>query len=87
MWVVSLFFQNADDLPVILCKYPFVMDLKSKKLVFDMNSAFTQVTSPPCYRKTIAEFVIFQSALVCISDRTLKLHYSAVLYNRQNNHL
>ncbi|XP_013767854.1 E3 ISG15--protein ligase HERC5-like [Pundamilia nyererei] len=34
--------NNADDLPVILCKYPFVMDLKSKKLVFDMNFAFTQ---------------------------------------------
>ncbi|XP_042079391.1 probable E3 ubiquitin-protein ligase HERC3, partial [Haplochromis burtoni] len=41
-WRTKSKLKNADDLPVILCKYPFVMDLKSKKLVFDMNFAFTQ---------------------------------------------
>ncbi|XP_031608731.2 probable E3 ubiquitin-protein ligase HERC3 [Oreochromis aureus] len=41
-WRAKSKLKNADDLPVILCKYPFVMDLKSKKMVFDMNSAITQ---------------------------------------------
>ncbi|XP_065327503.1 E3 ISG15--protein ligase HERC5-like [Pelmatolapia mariae] len=44
-WQTKSKLKNADDLTVILCKYPFVMDLKSKKMVFDMNSAFTQ--APP----------------------------------------
>ncbi|XP_025764891.1 probable E3 ubiquitin-protein ligase HERC4 isoform X4 [Oreochromis niloticus] len=41
-WRTKSKLKNADDLPVILCKYPFLMDLKSKKMVFDMNSAITQ---------------------------------------------
>lgn len=32
------------DQPLVLCNFPFVMDLKSKKMVFDMNARFMQVT-------------------------------------------
>ncbi|XP_054892427.1 probable E3 ubiquitin-protein ligase HERC4 [Poeciliopsis prolifica] len=38
----SLFPQMVDDQPLLLCDFPFVMDLKSKKMVFDTSAAWTQ---------------------------------------------
>ncbi|XP_030587326.1 probable E3 ubiquitin-protein ligase HERC3 [Archocentrus centrarchus] len=41
-WRTKSKLNGTNGLPLILCRYPFVMDLKSKKMVFDMNSACTQ---------------------------------------------
>ncbi|XP_071362182.1 probable E3 ubiquitin-protein ligase HERC3 isoform X2 [Trachinotus anak] len=40
--------QNKDGnyQPLILCNYPFVMDLKSKQMAFDISAGFTQVLLP-----------------------------------------
>lgn len=37
-------FQNGNAEPLILCNFPFVMDLQSKKMVFDKNAEYTKVT-------------------------------------------
>ncbi|XP_034735089.1 probable E3 ubiquitin-protein ligase HERC4 [Etheostoma cragini] len=34
--------KDMDDHPLVLCNFPFVMDLKSKKLAFDINAEITQ---------------------------------------------
>lgn len=40
---MSLFPQMRDNQPLMLCDFAFVMDLKSKKMVFDLNATWTQV--------------------------------------------
>ncbi|XP_036000989.1 probable E3 ubiquitin-protein ligase HERC4 [Fundulus heteroclitus] len=36
----------GDNPPLLLCDFPFIMDLKSKIMVFDMNTQLTQVNKP-----------------------------------------
>lgn len=39
-----LSFQDTDDEPLILFNFTFLMDLKSKKMAFECDAAYTQVT-------------------------------------------
>uniref|UniRef100_A0A3B3Z1X6 HECT domain-containing protein n=1 Tax=Poecilia mexicana TaxID=48701 RepID=A0A3B3Z1X6_9TELE len=43
IFLLSLFPQMGDNQPLLLCDFPFLMDLKSKKTVFDLNTACIQV--------------------------------------------
>ncbi|XP_045892497.1 probable E3 ubiquitin-protein ligase HERC4 [Micropterus dolomieu] len=49
LWRSMSKIKDMNDQPLILCNFPFVMDLKSKKMAFDINVAHTQIENqvPP----------------------------------------
>ncbi|KAG7523241.1 putative E3 ubiquitin-protein ligase HERC4 [Solea senegalensis] len=41
-WLIQSMYKNANAKPLILCSFPFMMDLQSKKQVFDMYTNTTK---------------------------------------------
>ncbi|XP_044049752.1 probable E3 ubiquitin-protein ligase HERC4 [Siniperca chuatsi] len=42
LWHLKSKIKGVNDQPLIICKFPFVMDLKSKKMAFDISATLTQ---------------------------------------------
>ncbi|KAL7402017.1 hypothetical protein ABVT39_008232 [Epinephelus coioides] len=57
--VLQYMYNNGHAEPLILCSFPTVMDLESKKFVFDLNADYTRVEA--CERKFLDMFQKFGS--------------------------
>uniref|UniRef100_A0A3B3U5W4 HECT domain-containing protein n=1 Tax=Poecilia latipinna TaxID=48699 RepID=A0A3B3U5W4_9TELE len=59
IFLLSLSPQMGDNQPLLLCDFPFLMDLKSKKTVFDTNTACIQVNKHRHQTLTIIQMYSF----------------------------
>ncbi|XP_075962646.1 putative E3 ubiquitin-protein ligase HERC4 isoform X1 [Anarhichas minor] len=48
LWILRSQLKYMDAEPLILCSFPILMDLGSKKFVFDLNSRYTKVKEMNC---------------------------------------
>ncbi|XP_040893624.1 probable E3 ubiquitin-protein ligase HERC4 [Toxotes jaculatrix] len=61
LWRSRSRLRSVHTEPLILCSFPIVMDLQSKKLVFDMNAEFTKIeTVRGIIQDLFWEFIFFQ---------------------------